>query len=115
MIRSASHRRILRFVALLVVTLLVSPVAVADDYAFLHTGPATAQKGVLHVAWEPPDALSDEGADSHVCTCLVCLVTLGESFAPLVPAPQPGEVLDSSNVVLSHAPHIPRIFHPPIA
>jgi len=115
MIRSRPRRRVLRLVVSVLVTLLVAPFAEADDYAFLHGGPPTAHEGFLQVESAVPDATSDDGLDGHVCSCLVCLMTLGESFEPRVPAPQPGEAVDPATIAPSCVPHLPRVFHPPIA
>ena len=109
------RRRLISLVVSVLVTSLVAPFAEADDYAFLHKGPPFAHVGFLRVEFAVPDATSDDGLDDHCCSCMVCLVTLGESFAPRVPAPQPGEAVDPAMIVLSYLPHLPRVFHPPIA
>jgi len=115
MIRTEFRRRVSRLVVLVLVTLMVAPFDEADDYAFLHTGPETAHAGLLLEKTNAPEAASDDGMDAHVCSCLVCLVALGESFAPLVPTPQPGEGINPVIAFLSYTPHLPRIYHPPIA
>ena len=115
MIRTRPRRRVVRLVVSVLVTLLVAPFAEADDYAFLHGGPPTAHMGFLRVESAVPEATSDDGLDGHACSCTVCLMTLGESFAPRVPTPQPGEAVHPAMIVFTCIPHLPRIFHPPIA
>ena len=118
MIRIASRSQTRRLVVLALVIFLVAPIAGADDYLFLHHGgPTATHPGPVRVGLDAhePGAGDADGVDSHACSCLVCLVTLGESFAPWMPTPQPGHTLRPAAVVVSYASHLPGIFRPPIA
>jgi hypothetical protein len=113
MIHIAPHRRLIRLVVLLLATVMVAPFDEADDYAFLHAGPATAHAGLTIGKPEAPVATSEDGEDCHTCSCLVCLLSLAESFTPEVPAPRRGGAVDPVFVVRSCSAHLPGIFHPP--
>lgn len=115
MTHTAAQRRVLRLVVLVLATVMVAPFDEADDYAFLHAGPATAHAGLTIRNPDAPAAVSDDGEDCHTCSCLVCLLALGDSFTPEVPAPQRGEAVGPVFLVLSFTSHLPGIFHPPKA
>jgi len=118
MIRIPSRSRILRLVVLVLAVFLAAPIAGADDYSFLHHDGTTAMPlGPMRAGLDTHEhgVVDVDGLDSHACSCLVCLMSLGESFSPGMPPPQPGHALYPADVVFSYASHLPGIFRPPIA
>jgi hypothetical protein len=110
------RNRVIRVVVLALVGLLASPFAGADDYAFLHDGPADAFRSSAQALLGNPQDLNEEDPDeSHdVCSCVACNVALGESFSPEVFSPQAGELLAGAAVRVRYASHLPDIYRPPI-
>jgi len=108
MIRNALRRRVLYVVVIALVGVMTVPIDECDDYAFFHTGAAAAQAEVPVDDSSAPD-------HQHVCTCIVCVLTTNDTFAPLIQAPQRGETVAAVPAVLCSSAYLPAIFRPPIA
>ncbi|RJP17947.1 MAG: hypothetical protein C4529_13840 [Deltaproteobacteria bacterium] len=116
MIRATVRLRSIRVVVVVLVCLLVSPFAGADDYSFFHEGPADTLRAAARISPSPHKELTEESDETnHVCACVVCTVALGESFSPVVTSPQAGELLAGAIVRARYASHLPDIYRPPIA
>jgi len=95
MIHNAPRRRVLFVVAIVLVGLMAGPIDECDDYDFFNAGSAAAHQ--------------------NVCSCLVCVLTTNDTFAPVLEAPQRGEAVETVPSVLCSSAYLPGIFRPPIA
>jgi hypothetical protein len=116
MIRNAPRRRVLFVVVIALVGLMAAPIDECDDYAFFRTGPATAHAGLPEEARDDLHARPCDGnSHLHVCSCLVCVLTTDDAFAPRLPAPQRGEKVSPLPVAPVSTGYLPAIYHPPIS
>lgn len=103
-------------VALLVVFVAVS-LADIDDYDMHSQATLTA------FDFSPPSAetpeifqAEDPGSDpSHHCACLLCVMTIPDSFGPRITPPSRGKLSMPLPAAVGGSPHPSEIFHPPSA
>jgi len=108
----------MRRVVLVLIGLIIAPIAQADDYLFLvpsgqgniaTTGSSTEGPGIF-------TAVAEEESDpTDACGCPFCILSLAESFAPLILPPKAGEMLGPCFPCLVSSTYRPDIFHPPYA
>ena len=108
MIRNAPRRRVLFVVVIALVGLNILPIDECDDYEFLGAGAVSAQMEIT--AGDP-----DGSTHAHVCSCIVCLLTTNDTFAPRLPAPRRGELVTVVAVEPSSSTDLSGIYHPPNA
>jgi hypothetical protein len=95
--------------AVMLMGLLATPLSVADDYSFLcHTNNLFVEcEGTLA-------AIEEDGSDSHgICSCRLCMETLGESLAPGVTPPKTWGWFTQASLKPISALYRPEIFRPP--
>jgi hypothetical protein len=116
MVRNARRSRILMVVVVALAGLMAAPIDECDDYALLNPRAVSAHAGLPDVAGEDTCGDSEDHTDhSQHCTCVVCDLAIDDSFAPSFPPPQRGDTVPPARAVALSSPHIPVIFHPPIA
>lgn len=106
------------FAATLLVVLLTVSVADIDDYDMHSQAMRSPLK--TSMSWnaivEISSATSDAASESeHACACLLCVLTLPDSFGTRVLPPSAGRL--STPIVAGTAafPHLSEVFHPPSA
>jgi hypothetical protein len=104
----------------LAATLLVVVVAVSvadiDDYDMHSQATLTAFDFSPASAATPEILQAKEDSDSgHHCSCLLCVMTLPDSFGPKISPPFPCKLSTPPSTAVAGSPHLSEIFHPPPA
>jgi len=118
MILTAIRGRTLRIAVVLLVGLMLSPAAAADDYG--HASPAGQGRAESECALPPGPEISegngdDGSASRHICSCMVCLTTIGNSLAAGIPPRRAAEEIRPVFPVPVRSSFCSEIFHPPRA
>jgi hypothetical protein len=118
MILTAIRARTLRIAVVLLVGLMLSPAAAADDYE--HMFPAGEGGTESECAFLPEPGISWENEDDrsvshHICSCMVCLTTIGTSLAAGIPPRRAAEEIRPVFPVPVRSSFCSEIFHPPRA
>lgn len=110
MIRTASYRRMMIVLALILVATTSAPLAEADDYSLL------SLPGAFSVDVGIPIAILEDDSDSHdLCTCKLCMAALREE--PSLPSPPQCAAEQPSCMPVNFTPSnfCSEIYHPPSA
>jgi len=118
MILTAIRGHTLRIAVVLLVGLILSPVAAADDYE--NVFPAGQGGAKSDCAFLPEPGISWENEDDrsvfhHICSCMVCLTTIETSLAAGIPPRRAAEEIRSVFPVPVRSSFCSEIFHPPRA
>jgi hypothetical protein len=118
MILTAIRGRTLRIAVVLLVGLMLSPAAAADDYG--HAFPAGQGRAKSECALPPGPEISegngdDGSASHHICSCMVCLTTIGNALATAIPPWRAAEEIRPVFPVPVRSSFCSDIFHPPRA
>jgi hypothetical protein len=118
MILTAIRGRTLRIAAVLLVGLIFPPAAAADDYG--HAFPAGQGRAESECAFPPgPEIFEGNGDDGsgsrHICSCMVCLTTIGNSLADGIPPRRAAGEIRPVYPVPVRSSLRSKIFHPPRA
>lgn len=118
MSRFFERHRAFDIAATLLVVLLAVSVADIDDYDMQVAGMRSCANISMtrNATADISSATSDSGSDSdHVCSCLLCVMTLTDSLRPRVPTPSPGKLPTPVVAGIARSPHLSEVFHPPSA
>ncbi len=119
MFRFFERRRTFDLAAALLVVFVAVSVGDIDDYD-MHAAAAMRSpfntSMTLNAMADISSATSDSGSDSeHVCACLLCVLTLADSFGPRVVPPSAGQLSPPVVAGIAGSPHLSEVFHPPSA
>lgn len=104
--------------AALVVVFVAVSVADIDDYD-IHSQATLTAFDFSPASAATPELLQpkdDSGSDpGHHCSCLLCVMTLPDSFRPRIAPPAPGKLSMPPAAAVAGSPHLSEVFHPPPA
>jgi hypothetical protein len=118
MILTAIRGHTLRIAVVLLVGLILSPAAAADDYG--HVFPMGEGGTMPECAFPPDPEISGENEDDrsafpHVCSCIVCLTAIGNSLAAGIPLRRAAREIRPVFPVPVRSSFCSEVFHPPRA